>query len=517
MEAEEDQQPPIIVNTNEECTITKENDVNDEIKMAIQDGDDCNTTIHAFNMSPTSLNETVIEKEFKDCPKSTSCEGSDSGVEVVEPCTLQRTISSNSQEFDNDHHFKSLTPAQSCDSSIISCCSNYEDAFNVLVRRNSTLLDDYKLRCVDGTSENGSESSSVTSTCVTKRTSLVNKKKVTLEKGKGRQSMTNSTATPPRSKPPMTPRASAVGVASANVRGKSIERGAVGTPRTPKATTRNKPPDNLSLSLKKDNKDTTVKKTVSARTPSQTRSNITTPTDDGRWPSQYSRPAPSMTRSLRGILPANIEAKPKEIKSTLEKYATLPRRRRERSVDPGEPRPRSRETSLSRPKTNVKSTPTSKNLIQTKQKKIKTKIYHETSSQTALDCQDIEKALAGINFNPVNPQDVEKQDGDVQVDIPDERMAKVTEQFTTLLAQYEALKAEHAAKCKEVEDVRGELGAERHEKDCLKQELRTNNERIVAMMGGYGNNTGKYLLKYSNRLLTIFYCNFQMIRTICKS
>lgn len=51
------------------------------------------------------------------------------------------------------------TPALSCDSSVISCCSNYEDAYEVLARRNSVLLEDLR------GGEGGSESSSVSGSC----------------------------------------------------------------------------------------------------------------------------------------------------------------------------------------------------------------------------------------------------------------------------------------------------------------------------------------------------------------
>lgn len=133
------------------------------------------STIHAFNMS----NITVIERvtDDGDIKKSVCCEGSDSGVEGLEPpenCHLKRTLSTNSQDFQ----------VQSCDSSIISCCSNYEEAYNILVRRSSTLFEDYKLRSGDGTSEGGSESSSVAGSTTSRNVSSGRKKGLTDTKGK---------------------------------------------------------------------------------------------------------------------------------------------------------------------------------------------------------------------------------------------------------------------------------------------------------------------------------------------
>lgn len=130
---------------------------------------EADSTVHGFNMS----NITVIERstEDGDTKKGVSCEGSDSGVEGLEApenCLLKRTLSTNSQDFQ----------VQSCDSSIISCCSNYEEAYNILVRRSSTLFEDYKLRSSDGTSEGGSESSSVVGSSTSRNVISSGRKKV---------------------------------------------------------------------------------------------------------------------------------------------------------------------------------------------------------------------------------------------------------------------------------------------------------------------------------------------------
>lgn len=138
--------------------------------------DEADSTIHAFNMP----NITVIENpNYADTKKGVSCEGSDSGVEGLETpetCLLKRTLSTNSQDFQ-----------QSCDSSIISCCSNYEEAYNILARRNSTLLEDYKLRSGDGTSEGGSESSSVAGST---RNVAGGRKKIGVVEAKGKTAST---------------------------------------------------------------------------------------------------------------------------------------------------------------------------------------------------------------------------------------------------------------------------------------------------------------------------------------
>lgn len=168
-------QPPLVkieVETEAETAITCQNNGCEETE--------ADNTVHAFNMS----NVTVIERHTDDgdTKKLISCEGSDSGVEGLEPpdnCLLKRTLSTNSQDFQ----------VQSCDSSIISCCSNYEEAYNILVRRSSTLFEDYKLRSGDGTSEGGSESSSVVGS-TTSRNVGGGRKKVGVAENKGKSAST---------------------------------------------------------------------------------------------------------------------------------------------------------------------------------------------------------------------------------------------------------------------------------------------------------------------------------------
>ncbi|XP_017778316.1 PREDICTED: synaptonemal complex protein 1 [Nicrophorus vespilloides] len=443
------------------------------VSCILEDGDQ-DVTIHAFNAS--NVDTTVIEKiETVEC-KNNSCEGSDSGVEVIESaCNLQRTVSTNSQEFVNS--------AQSCDSSIISCCSNYDEAFNLLVRRNSTLLDDYKLRNVDGTSENGSESSSVASTKISKRANASQtKKKVILENKR-------LTSTSSRMKPPPTQKA------TPTTRSKSTERTLPKTPKSIQKTTRTKP-DNLGLASQTPQpKRSLMRVQAINRTPS------TTPTEDGRWPSSYTKPATSMTRSLRGVLPLESSPKPRpttsiisDTRNTLDKYATLPRRRKERSADNitdlhGKSAAKSRENSVTRyatlKKTPSRDTTPVKTLPPYPKKKqvIKTKIYHETSVQTALNLQDIENALAGINFEPKSSEDVEKCCKEVQVDYAKDEIESLQNQLDLLKEKYESLSKEHAAQGNQLKENELKLEEERVEKEGLREELKNNNERVIAMLG----------------------------------
>lgn len=476
------------------------------------------TTIHGFNMSNVTVIETVLETtvqitdpktleividaETNDKLKMNSCEGSDSGVEVLETADsviLQRTLSANSE---NVQEFRTITPAQSYDSSIISYGSNYDEAYNILARRNSTLFEDYKLRNGDGTSEGGSESSSVTSTRDLKRSTCTGTKKKVMvaEKMKGQAISANRNRnckpplnqkcvpiTPNRNKPsekpiPKTPN-------------QKINVKAVGT-RTKTA------PDSLSLhqnSAKKDLKKNPIKQTVPTKnTPS------ITPTDDGRWPSINSKPAPSLTRSFRGLLPhdtppARSRLQSSEAKNTLEKYGTLPRRRKEKSADSIRDlkKPNSRDSSTSRSNTvtalkkqNSREGTPAKSLPPYPRKKPvpKTKIYHEISVQTAWTVSDIEKALSGAIVSPTDPKDAEKNEQEVQVDCGKEELAKVQENLREISEKYDRLQQEMLEQKKMLNETDQRLKEERLEKDGLKEELKRNTDRVLAILGGNASN-----------------------------
>lgn len=472
--------------------------------------EEADSTIHGFNMS----NITVIEKPpdaSTGNKKHTSCEGSDSGVEVMENtdnCLLKRTLSTNSQEF------QPLTPTHSCDSSIISCCSNYEEAYNVLARRNSTLLEDYKLRNGDGTSEGGSESSSVagstrsrnpSGSMVRKRVSVMEAKNRNPSATRARSKTSNTTPKLPNSRPPS-----------------AVERSRDKTPNSRQncmKTTKPKPPDNLSV--KKD-----VKRTQLVRSNSTNKTPVVTPTDDGRWPSVYSKPAPLMTRSLRGMLPN--DATPKSLRvstltetnKTLEKYATLPRRRKEKSADnlkKLQTKPLTRENSIARSSLFRSRNPRETAVLKTlppyprRKQTPKIKIYHETCSQTALTSTDIEKFFAGESVSPTNPHDIDKAEKDVQVDMRLLDVEKLQEELKQANEKYEGLLKSYDEQTEKLRIAEEELKGEHLEKEGLKNELTQNTERVLAILSGqnsYGSN-GKYkTLIIINRIVLASFCSY---------
>ncbi|KAF5269554.1 hypothetical protein FQR65_LT17950 [Abscondita terminalis] len=451
------------------------NETDSELDLSKQrlnkDNDDHDTTIHEFN---NSKNITVIAKpsEVLNEIKNTSCEGSDSGVEVVENCCLQRALSINST---HSQEFGTVTPAYSYESSIISCCSNYEEAYNILARRNSTLFEDYKLRTCDGTSEGGSESSSIAgsgSSKISKKVNLLQaKKKYSPNECKNKNIQNNIQ----RSRPSSTPKN------STRTRGNSIDKTQTNkhdNQKTPNL--KNKTPNNLSLSVPKKDKSKPP-----SRASSSTRTPITTPTDDGRWPSIYSKPAPSMGRSVRGLFIAESPTKKPESKSTaLEKYATLPRRRKEKSAD--NLHDLNKHSGTKDSKVTIKrqsSTPKSLPPYPRKKSITKTKIYHEVSIQTALNQTDIEKAFSGVAVNPAQPQDAETCDKDVQVDSKIDEIEKLHEQLRVLTENHEKLLNDFKVQNQNLVDTKQKLEEEVIEKNGLKEELRQNTERVLAIIG----------------------------------
>lgn len=433
--------------------------------------DPSNTTIHPFNIS----NITVLEKslavnvDIKNLP----CEGSDSGVEIIEgqENCIRRTPSSNSGTV-----FQELDNIRSCDSSI-SYCSNYDEAFNLLVRRNSTLLEDYVVRNSDRTSENGSESSSIAgsnSSRNSKRNSVV-KKKIQLIENKTKPSNTKERA---RSKPPVTPRPS-----SSTTRLKSLDR------TTPKTTK-----DNSKQCLKTSSKNVPnnlevrreLKRSSSVRSPSNSRTPAATPTDDGRWPSINSKPAPLMSKSLRGIL--EMPKRTVSDNKAIEKYATLPRRKKEKApVEPVTPKKQpSRENSVNRVSMPSKKPPTRDSYplrIMGLGRKKKIKIYQESCIQTALTMEDVEKALSGTQIRPASPDDKEKLHKDVQVDISGIEINKLKEQVSSLNKKYEDLKENFEVQGNKLKECEDRLRAEIVEKEGLQHELNSNTQRVLTILG----------------------------------
>lgn len=136
-----------------------------------------------------------------------------------------------------------------------------------------------------------------------------------------------------------------------------------------------------------------------------------TPSDDGKWPSPPSRNTPPGFRAGEAAKPrASLDSK-----ATLERYATLPRRRKEPSPETS-PKREARSSSAVGRKPPVRD----REHIQTRAaprvgQRARVRIYHETGAQTVLTGRDVERALGGA---PVRTEAVrvERRDRGVQAD-----------------------------------------------------------------------------------------------------
>ncbi|XP_072745853.1 uncharacterized protein Corn isoform X2 [Anoplolepis gracilipes] len=146
---------------------------------------ECNiTVIHITESQNAKMNEKSLA-ENKD-----SKDGSDSGVEGC-ATEVPRVRSRNSIDYASS--CGGLDEA-SCDSSLVSCCSVYEDPCG------STLPDDVRLSATggEGTSEGGSESSSIAGS-VSVRTSRINMKKTTTASSMTKKKTSSTTETSQKS------------------------------------------------------------------------------------------------------------------------------------------------------------------------------------------------------------------------------------------------------------------------------------------------------------------------------
>uniref|UniRef100_T1I167 Uncharacterized protein n=1 Tax=Rhodnius prolixus TaxID=13249 RepID=T1I167_RHOPR len=370
-------------------------------------------------------------------------EGSDSGVEV------------------NGCMMNEITPIASCDSSLISYCCSSEELINQTVQ----LAHDEREGC-DGTSEGGSESSSVTSTNT--RSCAVTRRKAVTD---SRLSRVNQCTTP-RSR--------------STVKERSLSRTPTSrvSPMLGKTNSTKVTPSSLvrsqSVRTPGDQKNITPKSTaIKARTPQ-----INSP-DDGRWPSSVNRPSSaSKIKNEKKLTTMTSSMGPVETKSNaFDKYATLPRRRRksaENLLSPTECRT-SRSPSLNRAASLRKKqlqenheksiTSTTKTIPPyPKKQRAKTKIYHEVGIQTSLTGNDVESALVGIPPPDIHTR-IDTKSTSVQADLRMEIIEKLEAEMKELQTKFKKITEE-----KEVlENVEKELNSERElrrqQEERLKQLL----------------------------------------------
>jgi len=481
---------------------------------------------------------TIENSDFRTIEASSKVtgDGSDSGVEV-NGCSsyggresspaLLRAFSSNSGGYtsscgglEDSLTASTATPAASCDSSLISCYSAYEDTEDIVTSTTTMMLQ----ADGDGTSEGGSESSSVaskdvrsgnskngSSKRVTPSASRVSAKKrspaTDVAKSSsssvfGKTKSTSPTATPvnssrpksisshrqplatnktpspsvgasavvrssaantsshKREKVPATMNAACSAIKSSSHRSSTPGSSAKSSHSMSKSVcgsivcvTKGRSKD-ISLSSGSEGRrdaasvsTPVIVKGKGTRNTSSIRSKVIGGTDDGRWPSSANKTHSVTPRSRGGSV---VDGQPRKLNvsgsssvvssvfmeskaTALEKYATLPRRRRCKSPDVQtalETTVRShsvsRDPSLNRAASLRKQhhqregINLNKSLPPYPRRRHygRTVIYHETSSQTVLTASDVEKALAGVALKEPGPlNSIETHDQKVQVGI----------------------------------------------------------------------------------------------------
>jgi hypothetical protein len=499
-------------------------------------------------MAALELSEKNEEDETKN---KGSGDGSDSGVEIGVSMTgvLQRALSSNSGGYASScAGLEDNVGPVSCNSSMISYCSEENPSTN-------TILFAFGDCCA---SEGGSESSSITGGPTVRKTNCTAKKKVAVKEPNRspRKSNDSASSTRSRSRPPSVSRSNTLPSKAVppnlhtRERARSREQKS-DTPKSSMSTSmarsnlnnkRPPKPDCFPANIKDLTQSAPTRVNLS-RTPSLTRGRTPlTPSDDGRWPSVGSKNGSSAgtPRTTRGTsqVPDTLTIKTKigniqiDNKSTFDKYATLPRRRKEKSAEdlnskgsrsnsstresPITPVNRMTASMMVPKKTNgVKETPTpTKSLpaypkIAKKPVVPKTKIYHETSVQTLITSQDVENAFSGGKTKDVIVDAVEMKTKETQSDIRDKEMEKMQEKIEKITADYSQLLNKLSEKSQCVSELEQELLKEREEKLAAQKELQNNTERVINMIHSYqgpmclGDDTDSLMVLESKMVMSV--------------
>lgn len=467
----------------------------------------------AAMVSSDKSNESEISASGK-----VNGDGSDSGVEIgasqAMNGVLQRALSSNSGGYTSSGGgLEDNIGPVSCNSSVISYCSD------TCEKTANTVVIGLGLDCY--ASEGGSESSSITGGPTLRKPNCTVKKKVAMKEStkSPRKSNESTSSTRSRSRPPSVSRSNTLPSKSvapnlvARDRARSRDKTKPEPPKslmttslTRSMSTKRPPkPDSFPSSIKEMCLSACTPRVNLSRTPSLTRGHRTplaTPTnDDGRWPSISNKSA--TLRTVRGASVApesliirtrigNIQLENKT--STFDKYATLPRRRKEKSVE-DLTKAGSRSSSVSRDvlpnrmtSSMVKKLPSPvKTLpvypkIAKKPIVAKTKIFHETSVQTAITNKDLDEAFAGNAKCLPRIDAVEMATKETQSDIRDKELEKLREQITRLTADHSQLQSKLSEKSLTVGQLQQELLKEREDKLTVQKELQNNTERVVHML-----------------------------------
>lgn len=136
----------------------------------------------------------------------------------------------------------------------------------------------------------------------------------------------------------------------------------------------------------------------------------------------------------------------------------------------------------------------------------KTKIFHETSVQTAITNKDLEDAFAGNAKCLPRVDAVEMVTKETQSDIRDKELEKLREQLERMSTDHSQLLSKLSDKSQTVSQLEQELLREREEKLTVQKELQNNTERVMHMLetfqaGAAGEKEGDSLLMLESQLM----------------
>lgn len=461
-------------------------------------------------------------------------DGNDSGVDTGAittlignpPIQLQRALSNNSAGYASSSGGHDAQFA-SCNSSLLSVCSDSHDGKITVMSCGGG-----GKGSIDCTSENGSESSSVSGDKNGRLRQTPPKKRVVgvIDPNQSKLS--------PRSCDSSVSGASSCGSSKARLRATSANRALNGSSSsgrsfcapnlatTERARSRDKQitsnsqlspskqrtkPNTLSTSIKMEVTPTKTTGSTLRRATSVTRrtpTSSTPTTEDGRWPSTQLRShskTPNRT-TIAATATANeslvIKTKIGPIvldnnNKPVDRFSTMPRRQKKvkSEEDLSEwNRSSNRSSSTTRDRMSMSTSivrrastrePSNKSSMggapRYQKAAAKTLIYHEAAIQTAITSQDIDDAFAG------NPKDIQidaiaKVDRDCQVDIRDRDIERLEEQIKMMSAENKILRQNLVERSQILSTMEQQLQRERDEKEAMKKELQSNTERVLGML-----------------------------------
>ncbi|XP_034483768.1 sporulation-specific protein 15 [Drosophila innubila] len=397
-----------------------------------------------------------------------NCDGSDSGLDVPSSCcmsrvTLQRGLSSTSGGYTSSNGLEEIY--DSCELQLIGGVSPSEQG------------SECSQKTTPPRRANGSVKKKVAmfepEPCPSQSQSPVK----TQEQLRGRVANLKRAASLPRNGTPTTPGREKPRISNSS----SFRVPTNAATPTPMRTPRPQKPDTLPSAL---NRAQSVQRLAQVqRTPSLSRARTPgTPSDDGRWPANRGSAGARRGMSVTPDVMAN------RMRGSPAPGGTLPRRRKQQSVEDLSVGRLSRSNSISRAAvvdarmtSSVMLMPTSRrtlappattatakvNSLRRPQQQLsvpRTRIYHETAVQTALTSEDLEQVLGGGVLQTRALDAVEQQDQSTQAE-PDQRDHELEQ-----LRQ-------------EVRQLSGKLQREREEKLAMQQELHLNTERVMSMLG----------------------------------